>query len=86
MTAQLLLKFSLGMKESNYQKLKAYVSPQEIDPNPYPVSRSSLCESPCAAKNSTCQGTERIILISDASYLLFLFCSFLSPNNNNSDN
>lgn len=70
MTAGLTLKFS-----------KAYVSTSGNwggDPNRYPVSQSSLRESPFAATNSTCQDTERISLISDASYLLLLFSSFLS--------
>lgn len=78
MTAGLTLKFSLGVKKATIRSLKHMSPPQEIDPNRYPVSQSSLRESPFAATNSTCQDTERTSLISDASYPLFLFCSFLS--------
>lgn len=85
MTARLLLKFSLGVKKAIIKSQTHMSPPQDIDPNPYPVSRSSLCESPFAAKNSTCQGTERMILISDDSYLLSLFCCFSSHNNNNNN-
>lgn len=89
MTAGLLLKLGLGVKKVTIKSLQHMSPPQEINTT-HTLSRSSLCELPLAAMNSTCQHAG----ISDASFLLFLFCSFTSlyegagqssNNNYNSD-